>query len=157
MFLHREVVYIERYLFLYEEVVFIERCHARWSLYRGALYTQQIGGLYREEGSVFYMRYIRTVCRWCVVTERVHYSSCVCLSLQSCSVRTTYVRICSDVRTYVPVNFVCTCYIITLRYQRVRQHSLCRDGTGCFVFPIHWYRSEIRKYAENRRKKATYS
>ena len=26
---------------------------------------------------------------------------------------------------------------------------------GCFVFPIHWYRSEIPKYAENRRKKAT--
>ena len=33
--------------------------------------------------------------------------------------------------------------------------TLCRDGTGCFVFPIHWYRSENPKYAENRRKKAT--
>ena len=27
----------------------------------------------------------------------------------------------------------------------------------CFVFSIHRFRSEIRKYAENRRKKATYS
>ena len=39
----------------------------------------------------------------------------------------------------------------------IRECYLCRDGTGCFVFPIHWYRSEIRKCAENRRKKATYS
>ena len=24
--------------------------------------------------------------------------------------------------------------------------SVCRDGIGCFVFPIHWYRSEVPKY-----------
>ena len=57
--------------------------------------------------------------------------------------------------TGMSVQYMVIYVIIVLCVGRYPTHSLCRDGTGYFVFPIHWHRSEIPKYAEKWRKKAT--